>query len=149
MEGSGGTDATGAVDATKPIDAQMVLALGEAFRQGQLHVLQGAFTPDVVLEVAGTSRLSGTYRGSGQVIALIARALNWVDASSLSIDQVTEGEGVMLSYRIDLRHLGVKHGYAQMFQVMQFSNDGRIRHIRLWAQDQTALDRYVDQSDVV
>jgi hypothetical protein len=43
----------------------------------------------------------------------------------------------------------VKHGYAQMFQVMQFSNDGRIRHIRLWAQDQTALDRYVDQSDVV
>jgi hypothetical protein len=149
MEGSGGTDATGAADATKPIDAQMVLALGEAFRQGHLHVLQGAFTPDVILEVAGTSRLSGTYRGSGQVIALIARALNWVDASSLSIDQVTEGEGVMLSYRIDLRHLGVKHGYAQMFQVMQFSNDGRIRHIRLWAQDQTALDRYVDQSDVV
>ena len=144
MERGGGT-----VDATRAALAQLVLQWGEAFRRGQLHVLQSAFTQDVVLEVAGSSRLSGTYRGSGQVIALIARAMDWVDASSLTIDQVTEGEGVLLSYRIDLRHLGVTHGYAQMSQVMQFSDDGRIRHIRLWAEDQAALDRWVDQSDVM
>ncbi len=129
--------------------AAMVLQLGEAFRQGRLDVLQGAFTPDVVLEVAGQSRLSGEYRGSGQVIALIARALNWVDPATLPIDGVSEREGVLLSFRIDLRHLGVKQGYARMFQVMQFTGDGRISHIRLWAEDQDVLDRYLDQSDVV
>jgi hypothetical protein len=137
------------VEATRAAIAEMVVQLGEAFRQGRLEVLQGAFTPDVVLEVAGSSRLSGEYRGSGQVIALIARALNWVDPTTLAIEKVSEGEGVLLSFRIDLRHLGVPYGYARMFQVMQFAEDSRIRHIRLWAEDQDALDRYVDQSDVV
>jgi ketosteroid isomerase-like protein len=139
----------GTVEATGAAITQMVLQLGEAFRRGELHVLQGAFTQDVVLEVAGASRLSGQYRGSGQVIAFIARAMNWVDAATLAIDQVTEEEGMLLSFRIDLRHLGVSRGYAQMFQVMQFADDGRVRHIRLWAEDQAALDRWVDQSDVV
>lgn len=129
--------------------AGMVLQLGESFRQGRLDVLQGAFTTDVVLEVAGQSRLSGVYRGSGQVIALIARALNWVDPATLAIDSVSEEEGVLLSFRIDLRHLGVKRGFARMFQVMEFASDGRVRHIRLWAEDQAVLDRYIDQSDVV
>lgn len=137
------------MEATRAAIAAKVLQLGEAFRLGRLDVLQGAFTTDVVLEVAGQSRLSGVYRGSGQVIALIARALNWVDPTTLAIDSVSEGEGVLLSFRIDLRHLGMKRGYARMFQVMQFTGDGRVRHIRLWAEDQAVVDRYIDQSDIV
>ncbi len=118
--------------------------LYDAYRRADLLWLQRHTAPDVVLEVAGSSRISGLYRGMGASLAFGASAEFQFVPGTLVVEEITgDDDHVRTVTRINVRGLGLAEREMRILQEYRFDDEGRISRVAFAAEDQDGFDEWI------
>jgi ketosteroid isomerase-like protein len=113
----------------------------EAWNTGQIDVLKGTFSDDVVLHFAGTNRMSGTYRGVDAVVDALLRASQG-GAPQAEVEAVlASDEHVMVFFRATGEHGGRRLDVV-LAEAMTFDAQGKMTEVWFLANDQAAYDAF-------
>ena len=115
----------------------------EALQGGDLTTLQHAMAPEVEVVAAGRNPYSGTYRGYPAALAFVARTSQWIDLSSLHVEDVVTEPDVRLSVVATVRPVEGRTMRARLQAEFRFDADGRISRAVFRATDQKALDAFL------
>jgi len=114
-----------------------------AYQRRDLSALQHGLSEGIVLRLAGNSQFSGTYRGAGQVMGLVARTADWARVASVDVAAIPD-EGVRLSVDVE----GEPPMGAARFRVeemLRFDELGRVSEADVWSDEQQVLDDFLDR----
>ncbi|MDP9341891.1 MAG: nuclear transport factor 2 family protein [Actinomycetota bacterium] len=120
---------------------QTVLSMVSAFQDGRLEDLQRFVSPSVVVQVKGNNPYAGTYEGVGAAMAFVARARQWIDPESVSIQAIEREEAPVVSVSALAVGPGGQRTDTHLIVEYFFEGDGRVGRAVVRAQDQRALDR--------
>jgi hypothetical protein len=120
---------------------QTVLSMVSAFQDGRLEDLQRLVSPSVVVQVKGNNPYAGTYEGVGAAMAFVARARQWIDPSSVSIEAIERDDSPLVSVSALVVGMGGQRTDTQLIVEYFFEEDGRVGRAVVRARDQRALDR--------
>ena len=95
----------------------------------------------MVVQVKGNNPYPGTYRGVGAAMAFVAKAGQWIDPASVSIEAIEGEENPAVSVSARVVGLGSQLSDARLLAEYFFGSDGRIERAVVRAHDQRALDR--------
>jgi hypothetical protein len=124
---------------------QRVLPIYQALNRRDLVGLQRQIAPEIVLHVAGGSAFAGTYEGLGQVLGLAGRFENRLVQNASELESVeAEGERVKVTVRVTLR-TGWGELRPRLFEWFRFGADGRVVEMWVAAEDQQALDAFLEK----
>src|SRR5438876_9251406 len=93
---------------------QTVLSMVSAFQDGRLEDLQQVVAPGIVVKVKGNNPYAGTYRGVGAAMAFVAKARQWIDPESVSIEAIERNDAPMVSVSANVIGLGGQLTDAQL-----------------------------------
>jgi hypothetical protein len=123
-------------------NATLVRRLFDAFERKDVFALRGLFAEDVVWQVAGESRLAGTYRGRREVIGFLGSLPRLTDGTYAAqvIDVLASDERAAVLYRAT----GRREGRAlDLDQLLLFTlRDGAVTHVVALPADQGAFDTF-------
>ena len=124
--------------------ADAVRDIYDAFRRRDMADLQRTGSADVVLHIPGTSSLSGTHRGIGEVIAVAARAATRFVPRSLEVVSV-EAEGNEATAVVDLAGRAPDGTVDSVRLTQRFRFDEHAKVVETWLEphDQRRFDRLV------
>ncbi len=120
---------------------QTVLSMVSAFQDGRLEDLQRLVSPAVVVQVKGNNPYAGTYQGVGSAIAFVAKARQWIDPATVSIEAIERDDSPMVSVSAMVVGNGGHRTDTRLVVEYFFEEDGRVSRAVVRAQDQRALDR--------
>ena len=120
---------------------QTVLSMVSAFQEGRLEDLQRLVSPAVVVQVKGNNPYAGTYEGVGSAMAFVAKARQWIDPATVSIEAIEREDSPMVSVSAQVVGMGNERTNARLIVEYFFEENGRVNRAVVRAQDQRALDR--------
>jgi len=118
-----------------------VLSLVSAFQDGRLDELQRLVSPAVVVQVKGNNPYAGTYEGVGAAMAFVAKARQWIDPDSVSIETIEREDSPVVAVSALVVGMGGQRTDARLIVEYFFADDGRVDRAVVRAQDQRGLDR--------
>jgi hypothetical protein len=122
-----------------------LLPVYQALGRRDLVALQHQVSTDVVLHVDGSSSFAGTYEGIGQVLGLAGRLENRIVQGASQLESMEpDGDRVKATVRVTLRSAWGEMS-PRLFESFRFDPNDRICEIWVWAEDQAALDRFLDR----
>lgn len=126
---------------------QLIRDLYAAYLRADLLWLQRHTATDVVLLVAGNSRIGGRYFGLGAALAFGAGAEFQFVPQTLEVLEVTgDDECVRTTTRIRVRGSGQAEMTMRIFQEYRFDAEGRISFLGFTPEDQEAFDDLVGRT---
>src|SRR5438874_9979825 len=120
---------------------QTVMSMVSAFQEGRLEDLQRMVSPAVVVQVKGNNPYAGTYQGVGSAMAFVAKARQWIDPATVSIEAIEREDSPMVSVSAQVVGMGNERTNARLIVEYFFEENGRVNRAVVRAQDQRALDR--------
>jgi ketosteroid isomerase-like protein len=130
-------------DGSSEARAAALLHLIEAFRHGDMATLQRAMAPEVTLVAEGRHPYSGTYRGYAAALAFVARTSQWIDVSSMQVEEVIPEPELTLSIVATVRPVEGRTMRAALQAEFHFDSEDRICKAVFKAKDQKALDAFL------
>jgi ketosteroid isomerase-like protein len=134
------------LEATDPRVAT-VFRLLEAYRHGDLELMQREMAVDVTLEAIGDNPLAGTYQGVGGVLAFIGKSMGTFVTGSVDVQDVetkADEVHVIVAGEMALVHAGTAK--VRILQRYWFGDEGKIARIRAEAaDDQEEFDRLLTE----
>ena len=128
-----------------PSNLPHVLGLYRALTRRDWIEIQQRVSADVILSLDGGSEFAGTYRGTGAVLALVARLEeHLVPGDSTLADIRDEGATVRAAVTVSLRRRsGGEDLRAQLHETFRFDREGLIVEVDIAAADQEGLDAFL------
>ena len=121
---------------------EIIRAGYDAFVAGDLESVAAFLHPDVVWHVGGSSPLSGTYKGHGELLDLFARLAAFTDGSiSISARDILASEDhVIVLTRMTGRREGriLEDDGVAVFKIA----DGKATEVWVFAENQGELDSF-------
>jgi uncharacterized protein len=113
----------------------------EAWNSGDLDVIRGYFTDDVVLHFAGNNAMSGTYRGRHAVIDALARASQgWGPHAEL--ETILAGDDHIIAFFHAIAERDGKTLDVVLAEPMKVNAEGKITEVWFLANDQRGYDQF-------
>ena len=125
------------------------LAILAAFRDRDLAALQRLVSPSVEVTIPGSGRFAGTYRGMGEVLALVAGLQrSVVPGSGRLLDVAIDDDVVNARVVVTLRDVRGRTLDAALVHRFEFGADGRAARATFVPQDQPAFDCFLPSLEV-
>jgi uncharacterized protein len=126
---------------TEHPNAVSVLRSFEAWNSGDLDVIKGYFTEDVVLHFAGNNAMSGAYRGRDAVMDALGRASQgWGPHAEL--EAILASDDHVIAFFHAISQQDGKTLDVVLAEPMKVNAEGKITEIWFLANDQRGYDQF-------
>ena len=123
----------------------LLARLAGAYQRRELEVFEEACRPDMVLTLAGSSRLAGTYHGYGAFADYLTALRDVLRSTGRQI--VFHHDGDQMVFRQLMVVSGPNHAIEmELLITVRFHADGRVESFLVEPDDQGLFDYVVDSS---
>jgi ketosteroid isomerase-like protein len=123
----------------------LLARLASAYQRRELEVFEEACRPDMVVTLAGTSRLAGTYHGYGAFSEYLDAVRDVLRAADEQIRFEHDGDRMIFTHAVVIS--GPNHQVEMDLRVtVVFHADGRVRSFLAELEDQGLFDYVVNTS---
>lgn len=123
----------------------LLARLATAYQRRELDVFEDACRPDMVVTLAGSSRLSGTYRGYGAFSEYLDAIRDVLRAANDAVRFEHDGDQMIFTQAVVIS--GPNHQVEMQLRVtVVFHPDGRVQSFFAELEDQGLFDYVVNTS---